>query len=109
MATFSGNETVNGVVNLSTVQSVSSATLYTVPTNKYAKVYVKRLFIQTNAASYFRFGQSDYTKSLIATINSTSPYVLELAMYDGEQILIVSSSGSDNFYYSITIIEFAIP
>lgn len=80
--------------------------IYTTPAGKYARVYTKRL--HTNIASTgFRFGTVEYLNGSIGTL-TTTPFLLELVMYAGEAITLLPS-GTTEFYYSMVIIEYAIP
>lgn len=112
MATFSGGETLIGVVRLATS---STGTLYTAPANTYARVYLEK--VSMGASASFTIGQHTFTTGGggSATISSgiktqsngavsVSDPVEVMVLYAGQTISQTTSNG----VYA-TILEFSIP
>ena len=106
MATFSGNETVNAVVRVSTS---SSGVVYTCPTNKYAKVFVEKVTL--GAGNNIVIGENTFTNGSGSPVDASTMFsnanfdnIRDIYLYDGQTIINTHSSN-----VRMTIIEFAIP
>ena len=111
MATFTGLETVNNIVRISTA---STGTLYTVPANTYSRIHVEKVVL--GASSSFTIGENAYAtggpsgaayiSSMVknGSTLSVSAELSEVILYAGQTI---STGGTATT--RLTIIEYAIP